>query len=184
MAMFLFVGCAFSNKNKFFLEDRSGYIFWKCPKEICTIYFKDKNNHEVMLLKDKPIPSIESLDKNLAQLFFSCGSPCNYSFFYDSSIGVSASFEFVVAVNTPLRIVIVARNNELIGYKMFERINKPIFVIKRHWSPAITLYNDIIEANFSDHILSIKYLAGSKYKEKMEVISIPTKFKENKYVVL
>ncbi len=53
-------------------------------------------------------------------------------------------------------------------------LKNPILRIEKNWSPAATLYNDIIEAKFIDNTLHIKYLEGKNFNEKEEVIPLKT----------
>ena len=173
---FILIGIFFSGevlpdrKKIFYLPDKSGCIFWKCGSDICNIYLKRKTNNPILLLENSPFPVVEALNRNLVRLFFSCGSPCNYTIFYDSNRGISRAFEFVVAVDIKREIIVIAESNNLVAYKIFDEGKKSLFNVTRDWSPAVTLYNDIIDAKLVGNTLYIKYLEGKDYHEKEEVI--------------
>ena len=168
-----FFNNAFSAKiNKFFLPDNSGYIWEECDNDLCDIYLKKKNANKVRLLHNTVPPSIKTLSKDLISLYFSCGSPCNYTIFFDSKFGISNSFEFVIAVGLKNKMVVVAEKNHLVVYKMFDKLQRPLFSIERNWSPTATLYSSIIEAKLINNILYVKYLAGKNFEEKMEKINL------------
>lgn len=172
--MSIFFSCkVFSDKKHVFnLPDKSGYIFWKCESDLCTIYLKKKVANKVILLEKISSPSVAALSKHLVKLFFSCGSPCNYTMFYNSNMGLSKAFEFAVAVDAKRAVVVLAENNELVAYKIFDNTKKSLFSVKRDWSPTVTLFSDIIEAKFVDDALYVKYLEGKNYNEKIEIIHI------------
>lgn len=158
-----------SQKNKFLLPDKSGYVFWKCDTDFCTIYLKKKNTSPEILIEKSSSPRVESLNKNLVKLFFSCGSPCNYTFFYDSKIGLSQAFEFAITEDISRNVVLVAEKNNLVAYKIFDKNKKKLFYFKRNWSPTVALYTCIVEAKFRNDSLYVKYLEGNNFKEKEEV---------------
>lgn len=161
----------FSNQTKkFYLPDKSGFIFGQCDNNLCDIFLKKKTTDTYLVLKNSPYPSIKSLNKNLIELFFSCGSPCNYTIFYSSSKGISKSFEFVVAVDIKKDVVVIAEENELVGYKIFNNTKTPLFRIKRNWAPTATLFTAILKAKFIHNSLRIKYLEGKNFDTKVEVI--------------
>lgn len=161
---------SFSKQNNtFFLPDKSGYISWECEAGICTLYLNKKNSNQSILLEKVPSPSIEPLGNSLIKLFFNCGSPCNYTFFYDSKIGLSQPFEFEVAVDAGRKVVVVAQENDLAAYKIFDKQKKILFSISRNWSPTVALYNNIIGAKFIENSLRVEYLEGKDFKEKTEV---------------
>lgn len=160
-----------AQKNIFYLPDGTGSIFWKCSNQVCNIYLKKKNGNVEVLLDNYSPPTIEALNQNLVKLFFSCGSPCNYTFFYDSKNGLSRSFEFVIASDLKRKIVLIAESDELTAYKIFEK-RKPLIHIQRDWSPTVSLFSDILEAKFINNHLYLKYLMGNDFKEKEETIKI------------
>lgn len=83
----------FSNPNtKFPLPDKLGFFFWKCHQSICNVFLKKKGIPRTLIAKDVPYPKIQLLNKSTVELFFSCGSPCNYTMFYNSQKGISKSF--------------------------------------------------------------------------------------------
>ena len=90
--------------------------------------------------------------------------------FYDSNRGLSRAFEFAVAVNIKRAIVVIAENNQLVAYKIFDSSKKSLFSIKRDWAPTVTLFSDIIDAKFDDHSFYLKYLEGKNFTEKVDVI--------------
>lgn len=166
-----FSSVSFSNpRNIFKLPDNSGNIFWKCGDDQCNIYLQKKNSDSILLLRKTPSPSVSALNKNLVKLFFSCGSPCNYTIFYNSKNKISLSFEFVIAVDAKRELVVVAEKNQLVAYKIFDSAKTPIFRVKRDWSPSAALFSDIIEAKFVDNAFYIKYVEGVNFKEKVEKI--------------
>ena len=124
-----------AQKNRFYLPDKSGYIFWKCNREDCDIYLKIKNVNSVILLKNSLFPSVEALSEHLVRLFFSCGSPCNYTVFFDSKTGISQSFEFEVAVDIQHAVVVVAENNHLVGYRSLTKKKNLYLVLKEIGHP-------------------------------------------------
>jgi len=170
--MEVFFSCeAFSEqKNPFNIPNKTGRIFWKCDHDLCNTYLKIKNKNIIVISEKSSSPSVVALNKNLISLFFSCGSPCNYTMFYDAKNGVSRSFEFVVVVDAKREIVVLAENNQLIAYKIFDNVKSSLFSIKRNWSPTATLFGDIIEAKFVDDGLYVKYLEGRDFHEKEEII--------------
>ena len=153
--------------NKFYLNDKSGFIFWKCKNNQCNIFLKKEHSEEI-ILKNTPPPSIHAIN-NLITFFLVADIPCNYTFFYNSNKGISKSFEFVIAVNIENEIVVVAENNLIVGYKIFNS-KKPVFCIKRDWSPTSSLFSAIIKAKFIGKNLYLKYLKGKNYSETIEVI--------------
>lgn len=166
---FVFSGEVISEqKNIFYLPNKTGRIFWKCDHDSCNTFLKVNTESTVVISEKSSSPSITALNKNLVRLFFSCGAPCNYTIFNDSNKGVSRAFEFVVALDTMREIVVIAENNRLVGYKIFDNFKKPLFSIKRNWSPTATLFSNIIEAKFIDHGLYVKYLEGDDFNEKEE----------------
>ncbi|CEG56773.1 hypothetical protein [Legionella fallonii] len=68
--------------------------------------------------------------------------------------------------------MVVAESNHLVAYNMFGKLKKPLYSIKRNWSPTATLYSSIIEAKFINNTLYVKYLEGKNFEEKSEVISL------------
>ncbi len=156
--------------HSFNLPSQAGQILWRCNQGLCNTYLKLKNNDKVVIAENSSPPSVASLDENLISIFFSCGSPCNYTKYYNIKKGISRPFEFAVAVDTKRKIVILAKKNNLVAYNMFTDIKKPLFSIKRNWAPTVALYSDIIEAKFIKGALYIKYLEGDRYFEKEEVI--------------
>lgn len=157
-------------KNIFNLPNKGGQIFWKCDNELCNTYLKLQNKNPIIILEKGPSPTVDVLDRNLVRLFFSCGSPCNYTIFYDAKNGLSRAFEFVVALNTTKEIVLIAEKKHLVAYKIFDKTKRPLFSIKKDWSPTVTIFNDIIEAKFIKEGLYIKYLQGPNFIEKDEII--------------
>ena len=164
---------AFSKQKKYiYLPDKSGFycleVWWR------SLYglFSTKKWRYDNSTKNSPSPKVEALNESLIRLFFSCGSPCNYSVFYDSKKGISKSYEFAIAVDIKREIIVVAEKNNLVAYKIFDKFKKRIFSIKRDWSPTAILFSDIIESKFIGDILYIKYLQGSDYREKTEKIHI------------
>lgn len=157
-------------KNIFYLPNKEGQIFWKCSDGLCTTYLQIKTEKPVSLLEKGPSPKIDELDGKLVRLFYSCGSPCNYTIFYDAKNGVSRAFEFTVAINPMEKIVVIAEKKSLVAYKIFDKTQRPLFSVKKDWSPVATLFSDIIEAKFIKDGLYIKYLQGPNFIEKDEII--------------
>lgn len=158
-------------EHLFYLPDKLSYVFWKCKDDICNIFLKRKDTKDVLILKKTPFPTIKVLDDNLIELFFSCGSPCNYTIFLNIKNDISKPFNFVVAVDAKRQIVVAAtRTNQLVIYNIFDKQQRPIFTIEKNWSPTATLFSAIIEAKFVNNDLYIKYLNGVRFKEKMELI--------------
>lgn len=176
MIFFILGGVFFScdtfseSKNNFCLPNGEGNIFWECEQDLCNTYLKLNKKKSVIISENSSSPSIDILNKNLVRIYFSCGSPCNYTIFYDGNNGVSKPFELAIALDVKRKIVLLAKKNHLVAYKIFENLKKPLFSIKRNWSPTATLFGDIIEAKFIDDGLYIKYLEGKNFNEKEEVI--------------
>ncbi len=160
------------NNSKFVLSDKSGVIYSRCNKDLCNIYLKKVDGSKITLLNNTLSPTIDELSGELVRLYFTCGSPCNYTNFYEQKKGISQSFEFVVAVDVNREIVVIAEENQLVGYKIFDKKKNPLFNIQRNWSPTATLYGGIIEAKFNGNIFEIKYLEGQSFKAKSELIPI------------
>lgn len=175
--LFILTGVFFScnvfsiQKNIFYLPNNMGQIFWECEHDLCNTYLKARTERMVIISKKSSSPSIDALNENLVKLFFSCGSPCNHTIFYDAKIGVSRSFEFVVAVDSKREIVVITENNHLIAYKIFGNAKEPLFSVKKDWSPTATLFSNIIEAKFVNDGFYIKYLEGKDFHEKEEIIN-------------
>lgn len=166
-----FTNEAFSySKSPYILPNKTGYFLWTCEQGVCNTYLKLNNKTKETVSERSSLPSIQKLNSNLTSLFFSCGSPCNYTKYYDIKKGLSSSFEFTVAIEPQNKIVLLAKGNKLIAVKIFDPTSPPLFTITRDWSPTVALYNNIIEAKFSDDTLYIKYLEGKNFTEKEETI--------------
>lgn len=101
------------SEKKFYLSDKSGTITWNCHDNLCNIFLHKKNTKKQLILKNWPIPSVKSLNQKLTELFFSCGSPCNNTIFYDPNRGLSLPFQYVVAVDSEKEMVVVAVSNSV-----------------------------------------------------------------------
>ena len=76
----------------------------------------------------------------------------------------------------PRQSLIIAEENYLVGYNIFnDDGKKPLFRIKRNWSPTAALFTAILDAKFSKNILYIRYLEGKNFSTKIETIPINSK---------
>ncbi len=121
LVSFLVSAVALANHQSFFnFPDKLGSIFWNCESQLCNVYLKKRGTAKILIMKDAEEPVVEVLSKGLVSIFFSCGSPCNYTIYYDLENRISRPFEFVIAIDVEQELVSVVEKNQLIIYKIFD----------------------------------------------------------------
>lgn len=112
-------------------------------------------------------------NNSLAEVIISCGSPCNYSIFYDVKKGASAPYEFVLAVNADKQIIARAGKSHILINNIFQNHNKVFVKINRQFAETAALVFVIEEAHFTKKgNLFIRYLSGKNYVQKEETIPV------------
>jgi len=113
-------------------------------------------------------PTVKWHSNSLAEIYVSCGSPCNYSWFYSPVFGVSSPIQFVLAVAPTKNIVVSAGLDELEIIQIFGDIKKPLQTIKRDFHPTAALVLVLEDVKFIDEgHLQIRYMAsGSEYSKE------------------
>ena len=161
----IFLSCnAYCNLYFELSPDNKQQIVWECKKNLqnsniytrnCNIYALDANGNKEWIHQeaDLPEPTVTWHDISLAEVRIPCGSPCNYSIFFDVHKGVSKPFEFVLAVNANKHVIARARSlsRELsplprLLSRFFQLQNRLIFV-----------FSGVIE---SDYVRSIPVPTG------------------------
>lgn len=145
--------------------DQSASVEWSCKDEYereCTIIVKSQRSGQKKISDKMRAPSVTWHGSNLAEITISCGSPCEYSWFFTPELGVSAPIEFVVAVAPSKMIAVSAGVDELEIVQIFGDIKKPLQTIKRDFFPAAALVSILSDVKFidEDH-LQFSYMASS-----------------------
>jgi hypothetical protein len=90
-------------------------------------------------------------------------------------MGVSAPYEFVLAVNADKQIIARAGKSHILINSIFQNHNKVLMKINRNFAETAALVLVVEEAHFTKKgDLFIRYLSGSNYVPKEE--TIPVKF--------
>lgn len=109
----------------------------------------------------------------MAEIIIPCGSPCNYTIFYDVKEGVSGPFEFVLAVNIEKKAIARAGLSNILINNIFLNPEKTIMKIDRNFGETAALVLVIEEAHFTKSgNLFIRYLSGNNYVPKEEIIPV------------
>lgn len=171
--------------------DNMHKIVWDCKTEPhnsniytreCKIFAVDVNGKKEWIHRqsDLPEPTVKWHDNSLAEIIIPCGSPCNYSIFYDVKKGVSVPYEFVLAVNADQQIVARAGKSHILINNIFNDHNKVIMKIKRKFAETAALVLVIEEAHFTKSgNLFIRYLSGSNYVPIEETIPVKLIYNKN-----
>ena len=164
--------------------DKEHKIVWECNSDPldsnvysrnCNVYALDASGKKKWIHQkaDLPEPSVRWHSNSLAEIIIPCGSPCNYTIFYDVKEGVSGPFEFVIAVNADKRVVARAGSSNILINNIFQNPEKIIMKIDRNFGETAALVLDIEEAHFtSSGNLFIRYLSGNDYVPKEETIPV------------
>jgi hypothetical protein len=120
-----------------------------------------------------PEPTVTWHNNSLAEITIPCGSPCNYSIFYDVKEGVSGPFEFVLAVNVEKKAIARAGLSNILINNIFLDPERTIMEIDRNFGETAALVLVIEEAHFTKSgNLFIRYLSGKNYVRKEEIIPV------------
>jgi len=176
--------CAYSDSNCKISPDNNKRIVWECKiephkssiyKRECKIYAVGISGKKEWIHKesDLPEPTVKWHNNSLAEVIIPCGSPCNYSIFYDVKKGASAPYEFVLAVNVDKQIIARAGKSHILINSIFQNHNKVFMKINRKFAETAALVFVIEEAHFTKKgNLFIRYLSGSNYVPKEETIPV------------
>jgi hypothetical protein len=182
--------CAYCDSNFKISPDNINRIVWECKTEPhnssiytreCKVYAVGISGKKEWIHKesDLPEPTVKWHNNSLAEVTIPCGSPCNYSIFYDVKKGASAPYEFVLAVNADKQIIARAGKSHILINSIFQKHNKIFMKINRRFAETAALVLVIEEAHFTKTgNLYIRYLSGSNYVPKEE--TIPVKYICNK----
>ena len=109
----------------------------------------------------------------LLALKFSCGNPCNYTYYADLKNEVVSDGYFCVLAFDSLTTTVAYADSDFVGIcPLFTKNKMNCAVVKRPFSPTASLCNAIISLDFIDrHRLSITYLTGADYAEKTDTIT-------------
>lgn len=164
--------------------DKEHKIVWECKgnpldsnvySRKCNVYALDARGKTKWIHQkaDLPEPTVTWHNNSLAKITIPCGSPCNYSIFYDVKEGVSEPFEFVIAVNAEKKVVARAGSSIILINNIFYNSEKIIMKIDRNFGETAALVLVIEEAHFTKSgNLFIRYLSGKNYVPKEEIIPV------------
>jgi len=176
--------CAYCDSSSKVSPDNINRIVWECKTEPhnssiytreCKIYAVGISGEKEWIHKqsDLPEPTVKWHNNSLAEVIIPCGSPCNYSIFYDVKKGASEPYEFVLAVNSDQQIIARAGKSHILINKIFQNHHKVIMKIKRKFAETAALVLVIEEAHFTKAgKLFIRYLSGSNYVPIEETIPV------------
>lgn len=182
--------CAYCDSSFKVSPDNINRIVWECKTEPhnssiytreCKIYAVGISGEKEWIHKqaDLPEPTVKWHNNSLAEVIIPCGSPCNYSIFYDVKKGVSDPYEFVLAVNVDKQIIARAGKSHILINSIFQNHNKVFMKINRKFAETAALVFVIEESHFTKAgNLFIRYLSGSNYVPIEE--TIPVKFISHK----
>lgn len=117
--------------------DNNHKIAWECNNVAhdstiysrnCRVYAEDANGKNIWIHNNSDLlePTVKWLSNSLAKITIPCGSPCNYSIFYDIEEGVSDPFEFVIAVNVEKKVVARAGPTSILINYIFHNFEKSL----------------------------------------------------------
>lgn len=143
----------------------------KCSTGSCSTFVRLNNGKHIFAGEYPKEPSITFINKNIAQILLSCGSPCNYTTYIDLENGLkSKPFFLVVAVDSLGRYVAYCSQKGLCIAPIFDSSMKPL-VITRDYSPAVSVFTVVDSVSF--HIgdkLVFKYLSGKDQNNKWDTV--------------
>lgn len=178
---------AYHDTRNAFSPDKKHNVIWECEKDFqisdiytqsCKIYVIDSSRNKVWINKESslPEPIVKWHNNDLAEIKIPCGSPCNYSIFYETSKGVSIPFEFVLAVDADRQIIARVDASGIIVNSIYGKPDISISRIDRDFSDTAALVFVIEDVHFTKKgNLFIRYLSGKNYQPKEEVILIKHK---------
>ena len=182
--------CGYCEQSFMISPDNINRIVWECKTEPhnssiytrkCKIYAVGINGKKDWIHKqsDLPEPTVKWHSNSLAEVIIPCGSPCNYSIFYDVKKGASSPYEFVLAVNADQQIIARAGKSHILINGIFQNHHKVIMKIKRKFAETAALVLVIEEAHFTKAgNLFVRYLSESNYVPIEE--TIPVKYINHK----
>ena len=128
--------------------DKSTTIAWKCSDDECVISVSEGQLSSTEVWKSTKVPVVTWHSNNLAEVYNSCGAPCNYSVFYSKTNGVSVPYEFVMAVYPQKMMLIQANKGSLDVLRIYGSENKKIASFKLDFSPTAALPNVVEQIYF------------------------------------
>ena len=164
-------GFAYSNYS--ISPDKSVQIGWECKdSRSCSVFAKSRNGDIFWIWKEgMPEPSVKWLNKSLAEIRVSCGSPCYNSVFYSTTLGLSDPYDFVLAVEPNNMLIAKAELEAISITKIYDKKHRTIKLIERNFSPAASIVQTVKEAKFLNaNQLYLRYLVGKDYVSKEETI--------------
>lgn len=113
-----FFSIADSQKVQSPSQDES--VSYHCSQSTCSAWI-DRHSDRLFFFKDIPINAVTAkwISSDIAQVSFSCGSPCSVSFFYKKSKGISKDIHDILAVNIPNECALIPTDDGIATIYLF-----------------------------------------------------------------
>lgn len=153
-------------------------ILYTCNDNNCSAWAVD-NDSKVLIFKNVPTNTISAkwLSADLAQVGFSCGSPCSVSFFYSKKHGVSQPRQDVIAVDTKGLCLLSPSQDGIFVSNIFDD-SKKIWSVKyndknfQFYTQSAVIFSTINGKFDSNGNLKISYIDASG-KDSTRTIASP-----------
>lgn len=154
------------------IEDYNDYYEITSDNEdnyIITLYDINKNIIDEFSLPKEPYIGV--LESNILQISISCGSPCNYTYFYNTETSDISDVYFNISLAEKGKVLYMGDRKFIIS-DIFDK-TKYYKEIIRDFSPVAAECNDITEVKFlDDNTLLMNYLVGENFEIKQEIIEL------------
>ncbi len=112
--------------------------------------------------------------KNLIEITYSCGSPCNYTAFYDpTKQKISKFYYFVLDTHIESEQIAIQASNGKYQLEIKKIFSDSIgHIIKRKFSNAAILGNVVTVKFINSNTIDLTYMTGSKYDEVNEIVKL------------
>ncbi|QEL55438.1 hypothetical protein [Chromobacterium paludis] len=124
--MLLLSFSAFAEENRTPSPDKKETLIYNCRETSCSAWI-ETGGEKHFFFQDVPTNTVSAkwLTTSLAQVSFSCGSPCSVSFFYTKGKGVSKDIHDVLAINPKRSCVLIPIDDGIATYSIFGKIQDP-----------------------------------------------------------
>jgi len=97
-------------------------VSYNCSQSTCSAWI-DRHSDRLFFFKNLPINAVTArwISSDIAQVSFSCGSPCSVSFFYKESKGISKDIHDILAISIPNECALIPTDDGIATIYLFDK---------------------------------------------------------------
>lgn len=164
IALLIISTTCFADIERFESPNKDESINYTCADGSCSAWIESKTTR-ISVFNDLPISTLNArwYSPELARISFSCGSPCNVSFFYQKEYGVSKPIRDMMALDTQRACVLKPMNDGkgIAVEKIFNNGNEKYYWQAKYNDPKFSFYT---QSAVIFSTIKGKFLANGKLK--------------------